>query len=38
MSATWLFLIDQSCAAMAAEELAVCLESRLDRSDAKLIG
>ncbi|WP_312315873.1 hypothetical protein [Stenotrophomonas sp.] len=38
MSATWQFLIDQSCAGMAAEELAACLESNLDRPDAKLIG
>lgn len=35
MSATWQFLIDQSCAAMAAEELAVCLESVQEQPDAQ---
>lgn len=38
MEATWQFLIDQSCAGMAAEELAVCLESNLEQRDANLIG
>ncbi len=36
MSATWQFLIDQSCAGLAAEELAACLESSQEQPDSKL--